>query len=56
MQALFEAIRRACNANAWSRGVELVRADAVTGDRADDEEIVLKVTAQESLVSRTVTL
>ena len=56
MQALFEAVRRACNANAWSRGVELVRADAVIGDRADDEEIVLKVTGQESLISRTVTL
>ena len=31
MQELFDAIREACSANTWSRGVELARADAVRG-------------------------
>ena len=32
MQALFNAIQEACTKTTWSRGVELVRADAVTSE------------------------
>ena len=56
MQALFEAVRQACTPHVWSRGVEFTRANAVLSDRADDEEVVFKVVAQDRAVQPTVTL
>ena len=56
MQALFEAVRQACTPQVWSRGVEFTRANAVLSDRADDEEVVFKVVAQDRTVQPTVTL
>ena len=56
MQALFEAVRQACTPQVWSRGVEFTRANAVLSDRADDEEVVFKVVAQDRAVQPTVTL
>ena len=56
MQALFEAVRQACTPHVWSRGVEFSRANAVLSDRADDEEVVFKVVAQDRAVQPTVTL
>ena len=56
MQALFEAVRQACTPQVWSRGVEFTRANAVLSERADDEEVVFKVVAQDRTVQPTVTL
>ena len=44
IQELFEAVRGACSSGAWSRGVDLVRSDAVCGERDDGDEVVLRVT------------
>lgn len=56
MQALFDAVRQACSPHVWSRGVEFTRANAVLSERADDEEVVFKVVAQDKAVQPTVTL
>ncbi|HYX34475.1 MAG TPA: DEAD/DEAH box helicase [Oligoflexus sp.] len=56
MEDLFEAIRENASKDAWSRGVELARQDAVTGDRSSDEEIVLRVLDRKTGVSAVVTL
>ena len=56
MQALFDAVRQACSPHVWSRGVEFTRANAVLSERADDEEVVLKVVTQDKAVQPTVTL
>ena len=63
MDALFEAIRAACSATCWSRGVELARAGAVTAEREDTDatleetdEIVVRVATRGGLVSPSVTL
>ena len=56
MQAIFEEVRKRCSAATWSRGVELTRADAVTGVRADADEIVVRVSTKGGLICPTVTL
>lgn len=56
MEDLFEAIRENASKDAWSRGVELARQDAVTGDRSSAEEIVLRVLDRRSGVSAVITL
>ncbi|MGH0037503.1 MAG: SNF2-related protein [Myxococcota bacterium] len=56
MEGWFAAIREACSAAVWSRGVELVRAGAVSGEHADDEEAVLRVATRGGLIAPTVTL
>ena len=56
MQALFEAVRQACTPHVWSRGVEFTRANAVLSDRANEEEVVFKVVAQDRAVQPTVIL
>lgn len=56
MQALFDAVRQACPPHVWSRGVEFARANAVLSERADGEEIVLKVVTRDKVVQPTVTL
>ncbi|HZO14731.1 MAG TPA: SNF2-related protein, partial [Polyangiaceae bacterium] len=42
---LFARVREACSTRAWSRGVELTRADAVDGVSNDETAIVLRVKA-----------
>jgi superfamily II DNA or RNA helicase len=56
IQELFEAVRSACSAGAWSRGVELVRAEAVTGEADDDGEISLRVSTRGGLICPSVIL
>jgi superfamily II DNA or RNA helicase len=56
IQALFEAIRRECSTAEWSRGVELVRADALSADSDDGDEIVIRVSERGGLICPTVTL
>jgi superfamily II DNA or RNA helicase len=56
VQALFDAVRAACSPAAWSRGVELVRADAVHGLGEDGAEISLRVSTRGGLLSPTVIL
>ncbi len=56
MEDLFEAIRENASKDAWSRGVELARQDAVTGDRSSAEEVVLRVLDRKSGVSAVITL
>jgi superfamily II DNA or RNA helicase len=53
---LFAAIRSAASSAAWSRGVEFVRAEAVHGESAAPEEIVLRVATRGGLISPCVTL
>ena len=56
MQTLFDAVRQACSPHVWSRGVEFTRANAVLSERADGEEVVLKVVTRDKAVQPTVTL
>ena len=53
---LFDAVRAACSPAAWSRGVELVRADAVLAEPGKAGEITLRVATRAGLVSHLVTL
>ncbi|HEY8156281.1 MAG TPA: DEAD/DEAH box helicase [Myxococcota bacterium] len=53
---LFDAVRVACSPSAWSRGVELVRADAVLAEPAKAGEVALRVATRAGLVSHLVTL
>ena len=55
-QALFQAIQEAASRSMWSRGVELVRAEAVSGESAEDEEIVLRISTRQGLKAPVVTL
>jgi hypothetical protein len=56
IQELFEALRSACSSGTWSRGVELVRADAVTGEADEGDEISLRVSTRGGLICPTVIL
>jgi len=56
IQPLFEAIRRECSSTGWSRGVELVRAQAVRGDSDDGDQIVLRISERGGLICPTVRL
>jgi len=56
MQKLFKEIQQACSSGVWSRGVELVRADSVVGEREADDEIVLRVSVRGELITPVVTL
>jgi superfamily II DNA or RNA helicase len=56
MPALFDAVRAACSRATWSRGVERVRAGAVTAERVAEEEAVLRVASPDGLLAPTVTL
>ena len=56
MDSIFEAVRAACSATDWSRGVELTRSGAVTVERVDEEEAVFLVSQRSGMISRTVTL
>jgi superfamily II DNA or RNA helicase len=54
VQPLFTAVRRACNASTWSRGVELARAEAVSGEGAEGDEVTLRVSTRGGLLCPTV--
>jgi superfamily II DNA or RNA helicase len=54
--AVFEAVREAASRPVWSRGVELVRAKAVTAERVTDSEALLRVLEPGTALARTVTL
>jgi superfamily II DNA or RNA helicase len=56
VQPVFEAVRAACSASLWSRGVELARAGAVSGERDDGEEVVLRVSTRGGLLCPTALL
>jgi superfamily II DNA or RNA helicase len=56
MDDLFEAIKQECTRRAWSRGVELVRGDAVSGQTSSVSEVVLQVDARQGPVTPVVTL
>ncbi|HXV36964.1 MAG TPA: DEAD/DEAH box helicase [Myxococcota bacterium] len=56
VQTLFEAVREACSSSAWSRGVELSRADCATGERVDRKEIAIRISTRGGLVCPLVTL
>jgi superfamily II DNA or RNA helicase len=52
----FEAVRKACSPQLWSRGIELVRANAVIGERADTDEISVRVATKGGMIARNVRL
>ena len=56
MDALFETVRDACSRSVWSQGVELARGGSVIGERADENEVVLRVSPLGRVVSPTVVL
>ncbi len=56
MQALFEAIQESCSRTIWSRGVELVRADAVASEGRSGEGLAFRVATKSGLVSPQVVL
>ena len=56
MTATFEAVRKACSPQLWSRGIELVRADAVVGERAGADEVAVRVATKGGMIARNVLL
>jgi superfamily II DNA or RNA helicase len=56
VEELFEAVREAASAQAWSRGVELARAGAVHGEREAAGELLLRVATRGGLLSPAVLL
>ncbi len=56
MQELFDKVRGAAERSAWSAGVELARAGAVTQERAAPGEVVLRVRPSAGLIHPTVLL
>lgn len=56
MQSLFDAVRESASRQAWSRGVELARANAVTAERVDAREAQLRVAVPGAPVAKLVTL
>ncbi len=56
IKALLDAVREACEADTWSRGVELWRAQAVTGQSQSPTELKVRVAVAGALRSPTVTL
>jgi superfamily II DNA or RNA helicase len=56
MAGWFEAVRAECSRPTWSRGVDLVRAERVSIERTDGDEVVLRVTNPDGLLTPTVTL
>src|SRR6188768_4521100 len=56
MGTVFESVRSAASPQVWSRGIELVRADAVVGERAEAEEVVVRVATKRGMIARNVTL
>jgi hypothetical protein len=55
VQRLFDTVRERASRGAWGQGVELARAEAVFGERADADEVVVRVQAS-GLIHPTVIL
>lgn len=56
MQELFDTIREAAGTQIWSKGITLVRADAVTGDHESKDEVTLRVMDHDTGVGARVNL
>jgi hypothetical protein len=56
LQVLFEAVRDACPAARWSRGIELSRAGLVRGEQAEADEVVFLVGSRGTMIPITVRL
>ena len=56
LESLFELIREEAEPTAWSRGVELARSNSVLGQRADDEEVIVRIVHKGVPKAITVTL
>ncbi len=56
VKTLLAAIREACSAGTWSRGVELARSGAVVGEADEGDEIVLRVRLKGAVASPQVVL
>src|SRR5258706_3621835 len=56
MTSTFDAVRKACSPQLWSRGIELVRADAVIGERAEADEVAVRVATRGGMIARSVRL
>ena len=56
MSSVFESVRGACSPQIWSRGIELVRSDAVAGEKSDGEAVVVRVATKGGMIARNVTL
>jgi superfamily II DNA or RNA helicase len=56
MTSTFDAVRKACSPQLWSRGIELVRADAVIGERAEESEVAVRVATKGGMIARNVLL
>src|SRR5262245_37385517 len=56
MASTFDAVRKACSPQVWSRGIELVRADAVIGERAEADEVAVRVATKSGMIARNVLL
>jgi superfamily II DNA or RNA helicase len=56
VRELFEAVRKACTPQCWSRGVELVRAGAVQQERSADAAILVRVVTRGGIYCPAVTL
>ncbi len=56
MDTTFEAVRKACSPQLWSRGVELVRSEAVASEAADPGEAAVRVSTKGGMIARTVRL
>jgi superfamily II DNA or RNA helicase len=56
MERVFAAVRAACSPAIWSRGIELVRADAVVGEHAEEGEARLRIATKGGMIARTVVL
>jgi superfamily II DNA or RNA helicase len=55
-EAVFAAVREAATREAWSGGVTLVRAGAVSGESASGGELVLRVTQRQGMVTQRIVL
>ncbi len=55
-RSIFEAVREACSAAAWSRGVELSRGNAVHRESIDEDEAMFRISLRGGMISRAITL
>jgi superfamily II DNA or RNA helicase len=56
VSSVFESVRKASSPQIWSRGIELVRSEAVAGERTGAEEVVVRVATKGGMIARNVTL
>ncbi len=56
VEEFFTTVREACDRSVWSRGVELVRANAVDGDSCEGGEATLRVSTRGGMICPLVTL